>query len=293
MNVEGALEALGLDIVSRGEEINCRCPFHADTRPSFRVNADTGAWICHTGCGSGGLIKLVALVRRVGLKDARAWLGKAPPPPVPSAEALRAKLSPKPPGPRRLPPYIDTQVPRWALERGFSPQVLRRYRCGYCPVLDALVIPVLHAHALVYRRSPGLVPKYKYTEGFKARSTLWGLHDFKLSDDGGLILVEGALDALWLRQLGYGHSLATFGAGLGREQARIIVEELRPRAVLLAFDNDDAGREATRKAAKALRGPSILGVDWAAFPDAKDVQELDSPSVETLMRGGAPIGGST
>ena len=39
------------------------CPLHEDGSPSLSVNADTCAWTCHAGCGSGYLWHLWALVR--------------------------------------------------------------------------------------------------------------------------------------------------------------------------------------------------------------------------------------
>jgi len=32
------------------------CPFHEDTRPSFAVNLQSGAWCCFAGCGRGDLV---------------------------------------------------------------------------------------------------------------------------------------------------------------------------------------------------------------------------------------------
>ncbi len=39
----------------RGNQGQTRCPFHDDRNPSFSVNAEKGTWICHAGCGSGGI----------------------------------------------------------------------------------------------------------------------------------------------------------------------------------------------------------------------------------------------
>ena len=46
-------ESAGLRLVGRGPWRSALCPFHADTRPSLRVNADSGAWRC-MACGTKG-----------------------------------------------------------------------------------------------------------------------------------------------------------------------------------------------------------------------------------------------
>lgn len=46
-------EAEGIKLSGRGAWRDALCPFHADTRPSLRVNAETGAFRCMT-CGASG-----------------------------------------------------------------------------------------------------------------------------------------------------------------------------------------------------------------------------------------------
>lgn len=46
-------DAAGLRLVGHGTWRSALCPFHDDTRPSLRVNANTGAWRC-MACGARG-----------------------------------------------------------------------------------------------------------------------------------------------------------------------------------------------------------------------------------------------
>jgi DNA primase len=46
-------EAAGLHLYGRGAWRSAICPFHADTRPSLRINAETGAYRC-MACGTKG-----------------------------------------------------------------------------------------------------------------------------------------------------------------------------------------------------------------------------------------------
>ncbi|KKK86750.1 hypothetical protein LCGC14_2760090, partial [marine sediment metagenome] len=71
--------------------------------------------------------------------------------------------------------------------------------------------------------------------------------------DGSLIIVEGPLDVLWLRQHGYGNSMAIMGGGtLGMEQRRILKEDLKPTKLILAFDNDEAGAALSVKSVNGI-----------------------------------------
>jgi len=61
------------------------------------------------------------------------------------------------------------------------------------------------------------------------------------------------LDVLWLRQHGYGNSVAIFGGGtMGMEQRRIIKEDLKPKKLILAYDNDEAGASLAEKSVQAV-----------------------------------------
>ncbi|KKN06891.1 hypothetical protein LCGC14_1072680 [marine sediment metagenome] len=289
MDIERVAEALGLDKMKiKHDELEACCPLHDDTHPSFSINLETGLWFCQSRCGGGNIIQLVARVKGIKTAAAKNWLKDLG---VASAfrigaggrlkkarEKTAAKDKPKQ---RPCPPYDITAVPMWVLHRGFTTEILKAYQCGYSRFYGALVIPVLQSHALIYRFNPGRPgPKYKSTDGFKAHRTLFGLGNVTLGLDGSLILVEGPLDVLWLRQHGYGNSLAIFGGGtLGLEQRRIIKDELRPKKLILAFDNDEGGASAAAKSVAALgnRIPCYV-VQW----DKMDFTDEDDDELTML-----------
>ena len=304
MNVERIVDLLGLDKVkAKGKEISARCPLHDDRNPSFSINAETGAWICYSTCGGGSLVQLVERVMNLKPKQARAWLKEQG---VASGwrrgsgrrlekeiEKVEVKKRPKKP----CPPYDITVVPQWVLDRGFTTKILKEYQCGLSRFYGALVIPVLQSRALIYRFNPGMSgQKYKFTEDFKSHSTFYGLHNVTLGLDGSLIIVEGPLDVLWLRQHGYGNSLAIMGGGtLGMEQRRILKEDLRPKKLILAFDNDEAGASLSVKSVNGIsKHIPCYVVQWdkmdftdedddeiQMIPD--DVAELSSEQVAGLL----------
>lgn len=280
MDVELVVNELGLDVTrTRGKEITCRCPLHDDRHPSFSINQETGLWVCYSRCGGGSIEELVRRVLELKtIRDAKAWLKERGQPAGVRVNKVRAgqgklersykkKQEPKP-----CPPFDIKNLPSWIIARGFKAKTLTEYQCGTCYFYDALVIPVLQSRAYIYRRAPGREPKYKYTEDFKAHNTLYGLHNVR-ARKGTIILVEGPLDCLWLRQYGYKNSLAIMGGStVGMEQRRIIKEDLKPKRVILAFDNDEAGRELTDKAVVALRTLECYTINWdgVEWPDESD-----------------------
>ncbi len=71
--------AHGLTLKGIGAWRNALCPFHADTKPSLRVRAETGAYRCMV-CGEHGGDILSFHMNRTGLqfvqaaKDLGAWI---------------------------------------------------------------------------------------------------------------------------------------------------------------------------------------------------------------------------
>lgn len=73
-------EGAGLRLVGRGRWRSALCPFHDDTHPSLRVNAENGAFRC-MACGAKGRDVLEFHRQRHGLsfvqaaRDLGAWQG--------------------------------------------------------------------------------------------------------------------------------------------------------------------------------------------------------------------------
>jgi DNA primase len=303
MKVEQVLEILKIEQVKeRNGELICRCPLahheHDDTSPAFHVNSETGLWICFKGCGKGTLRRLAArilgdakkvrqVIREAGGVALGTRVGKQG---LAAAMSARASRNADPDVPVRLPAYCRDKVPNWVKQRGLTKETLQRYRLGASVALNALVIPVPDAHALIYRAHPEQVqgPRYRYTRGFKAHSVLYTLFDFEMVDNT-IILVEGPLDVLWLRQNGFPNSLGIFGGGTLGVAQREIIEKINPSKIILAFDNDEAGRQTTEKCALRLKRYDCYAVEWSRFPDKKDVAELSPEELVSLLSSPALI----
>ena len=81
VDVLSVLQSLGIDTNNRTseDEIVTQCPWslahsNNDRNFSFSINAESGAWICFTGCGSGSLFTLVSEVRKCTKSESGTWI---------------------------------------------------------------------------------------------------------------------------------------------------------------------------------------------------------------------------
>ncbi len=116
-------------------------------------------------------------------------------------------------------------------------------------------------------------PKYlnsPETAAFKKSSTLFALNFAKNNNNGRLILCEGYMDVISLHQAGFGQAVATNGTAITPEHARLISRYAKE--VVIAYDSDSAGQNATNKAIKLLNETGI-SVRVLSLDDGKDPDE--------------------
>ncbi len=116
-------------------------------------------------------------------------------------------------------------------------------------------------------------PKYLNsgdTPVFKKSRNLYALNFAKSAGRGDLILAEGYMDVVAIHQGGFQNAVATLGTALTGEQARLIAQYTRE--VVLAYDSDEPGQIATRRATGLLEEAGV-GVRVLAITGAKDPDE--------------------
>ncbi len=105
---------------------------------------------------------------------------------------------------------------------------------------------------------------------FNKRKNLFGLNLAKKSKLGYLILVEGYMDAIALHQYGFDCAVASLGTSLTEEHA-VLLSRYTEQVVLI-YDGDDAGQNATQRAIPMLERAG-LQVKVLKMRDAKDPDE--------------------
>ncbi|PLX73087.1 MAG: DNA primase, partial [Desulfuromonas sp.] len=122
----------------------------------------------------------------------------------------------------------------------------------------------------------GSLPKYinsPESPVYHKGQVLYGLYQAMdaMRHSGDALVVEGYFDVMALHRVGFTHSLAPCGTALTPEHARLL--KRFAERVLLVFDQDQAGRQATFKAMDVLL-PTGLEVVVVSLPEGSDPDSL-------------------
>ena len=282
---EKALLEAGIDIPRNKTEFNIECPWHDDGQPSLSINTLKGVFKCHAGCAEGKLAIFLAKYLGISRFEAEQLAFM---PPEPFAEDfnlfpefdLKQKEIELLPLPEIEQTYDASRVPRSALERGFTPKVLKQWGCGLDTSTGALVIPVYDEFGRFVsenRRQPeGWKPKYHMPPDFQKRRVLFGFNRLPI-DTEILCITEGALDTIWLDCHGF-RSVALFGVTLTEYHIALLKTLPKLREIIICLDNDERGKTMRQKSFTLLQQRYIISI--VNLPEEyKDVQEVRIPEV--------------
>ena len=283
------VEASGVRLRGRGRVRQGVCPFHDEAEGSFTVYGDSERWYCF-GCGLGGdVLDFVQRVENLSLPEAIQRLGRGAypvaPRPVPARRPRATPLPPRDPAlltaaARFYAGQLRRSPAAWGYlaSRGVGLDAALRLSLGYAPGSGLREALASNGFASERLRECGL-----FTERGERFAGMVVVPDAS----GGLVrwLVGRAIDpdrtprfqalpgpkpVLGLGRLGPAQPFAVVAEGvfdwlalaqwgvpavsaLGTQGVEKVAEGLRgcPR-VFLAFDNDDAGLEATERLAGLL-----------------------------------------
>ena len=223
--------------------------------------------------------------REVSTRDTAQAAPKAPsnlPVELPAIKPLRFHLN------------LDPDV-RYLRQRGVTAETAQRYGIGLCRrgVLKGyLAMPVFgdeaNGNPIGYLgRWPGDDfdesrgrPRYKFPDEFPRNRVLFGLQLAARSpSEGPLVVVEGPFSVFHLFQCGVTSAVATLGAALSDEQAKLLAGLKRP--IIMAFDGDDAGRKGMQLALEKLAPTSYVRATTLA--DRMQPTDLSEPEVRNLF----------
>lgn len=251
-NVEDVLAQLEIRVANVGpSEIAAHCPFHADSHPSFSINAQTGLWICYQCTESGTLEMLVEKVG--GTIDVTAYLRES------RQEGLKKKpkkvVAPEPepeveeaPEPLMLFAQYETfgYPPRWAREeRMLTDEATELYGLRWD---HGWIIPIWSSEGkdlLGWQfKRPGFFSNYP--KAVKKSTALFGLKEL---DGNKFALVESPLDVVRLASINV-PAVSSYGAMVSRVQIRLLVEYADE--LMLALDDDEEGNRQNAKLYRLL-----------------------------------------
>ena len=106
---------------------------------------------------------------------------------------------------------------------------------------------------------------------FNKRNFVFGMNLAKKSKQGHIILCEGPMDAIACHQFGFDCAVASQGTSLTQEQINIIGKY--SNEVIMTFDSDFAGQNATQRAISMFEHAGV-SVRVLRFEGAKDADEF-------------------
>jgi DNA primase len=250
---------------AKGSELLGLCPFHEDTKPSFRVNTEKGVFHCFGCDAKGNVLDFVARKESVTIRKAAIllseWFGIG----TNGKEAPRSNLSPtespdeatttsEEPSETNPPLSFTLKLAYdhpYLKERGMEPELAEEFGVGFCKrgmMKNRIAIPIHNAEgqlvAYAGRWVGGDLPdgeeKYKLPPGFKKSIVLYNLHRVKEKEP--LFVVEGFFSVMRLHKLGI-HAVALMGRSLSQEQEKLL-QQSGVKSLMLMLDGDPPGREA-------------------------------------------------
>lgn len=246
------------DALTRGHGVwrSFTCPEHDDNSPSARVNSQTGKWVCMV-CHAKGSAKdykidtdvaLAHIIEMLDMEDVRSY-------------------------PESWWDMYDSYIyPYW--QTRFSDEVIRKYRLGYDSDVEKPCYPLWNNDGEiigpVHRNLGDLGPKYRYPKGSQTSHYLFGVRELEQAEV--LVLVEGAMDVIAVREAGY-DAVGSYGARLYQPQIELL-QRLGVKQVLIAYDDDQAGRLGSYRARQGLGAAGILARIFHWDTGEKDLGEM-------------------
>lgn len=241
------------------DQLSGCCPFHDDQKNSFSVNTKSGKWKCfaNAGCGEGNIVTFHAKRFDLSTKDATADLCKiynVPP------ECSASKPKPKKTIPIKTLDRLS--IPKGLRDylvsvRGWSPEVVEKYRIGYHAKRQRVTIPIFDecgdlVNIRMYLPKPGL-EENKF-EAWKAGFGNMRLFPLSMIAEARaknqiLYLVEGEPDCLCGISRGMCCITGTGGAENWLDEWNALFKGLHVR---ILYDNDQAGKDGTARVCQRL-----------------------------------------
>jgi DNA primase len=184
------------------------------------------------------------------------------------------------------------------VQRGYSEEILDKFDIGYCfntnkSLFDRIITPFYDDNGeymigctgrnkfercercRLFHQEDTRCPitkeeklkavKWKHSNNFSIESYLYNYHNAKshILTTHSVILVEGPGDVWRLEEAGIHNSMALLGASLSKNQ-QIILEDSGAVNLLIATDNDDAGRKAAQSITQNCGG--IFNIRRIVYP---------------------------
>lgn len=283
------------DIAEKSEDVIVTCPRHKggnESHPSLQIynksnnpKLERGFFHCFTCQYSGPLYRLVADCLEVSEEYGKKWLidnfsdGLV----IDTIKTPEIDLSVKKEENSYLDPSTLIQYDYYhpyMWQRKLTKEVVDKFRVGYDKVRDAITFPVWdEKNNLIMVTKRSTKTKSFYIEKGKEKP-VYLLNYAQATNFPFIIVCESQIDALYAWSLGY-PAIAMIGVGSPHQYK--VLNKCPIRSYALMFDNDNAGRKASKEFQNNIRKDVfIINVDLPS--NRKDINDLSREEFENTLR---------
>ena len=160
----------------------------------------------------------------------------------------------------------------YMFKRRLTDEIINKFDVGYDPKTQALTFPVwVDGKCLFVARRKVNYKRFDMPEIYP--KPIYGL-DYLTTNE--VIVCESVLNALTCYVYGK-EAVALFGTGSDYQIG--LLNKLPQREIILALDNDNAGRAGTKRLIKQLHGKIIT---YMKVPEGKDINDLEQHEFEKI-----------
>lgn len=164
----------------------------------------------------------------------------------------------------------------YMFKRKLTMDIIRKFDIGYDKETNCITFPVKDkkGNILFFARRSVVTKFFSYTKG--AEKPLYGEYELLREIKHGkkiteVYICESMLDALVIWSWG---KYAIALNGLGSSKQYKMIEELPVRTIILATDNDNAGKNARANLRKHIKNKFIKEISYESYKDCKDINDM-------------------
>ena len=179
--------------------------------------------------------------------------------------------------------YIDKKeldkyryMHEYILNRGISKEIIRKFDIGYDKENDCITFPNKDINGNIAFIATRHTKKKRFNYPYGVRKSLYGIYELHRELKKGtkideLYVTESMIDTLQLWSWGK-FSVAMNGLGTLKQVKEL--NELSIRTIILATDNDDAGKSSREFLKKNLKNKIVKQISYKSYGDCKDINDM-------------------
>jgi DNA primase len=179
--------------------------------------------------------------------------------------------------------YIDKDILKqfrfthpYMFERKLDIETIRKFDIGYDKEKDCITFPVKDINGNILFIATRNIKNKFFHYPTDVDKPLYGYYEIlreirKGNDIKEIYICESMLDALFIWRCGK-YAIALNGTGSTYQYDLLKKSDFR--VLILATDNDDAGKKARDRLKKSIKNKIIKEIDYASYGDCKDINDM-------------------